>query len=81
MENLNGVYSIFDTVAGVYGPLFEAINERVAIRNYNTVISRVNEDCKADYKLYKLGVFNAKTGDIEVFKPELISEYRSKNKE
>lgn len=78
MDNIIGVYTIYDTVAGIYGPLFESVNERVAIRNYNTVISKVNEECKADYKLYKIGNFNQKTADFEYFKPELISEYRAK---
>ncbi|QXP07849.1 MAG: nonstructural protein [Arizlama microvirus] len=55
------VYSVFDTIAKKYGPLFHAINDLVAVRYYKKIISSV-PGYEKEYNLYHIGSFNDDTG-------------------
>ena len=57
------LYSIFDRVAAEYGPIFEAVNDGVAMRNFNQSVEKA--PAKDDYFLVRLGLRNSITGAIE----------------
>lgn len=50
------MYSIYDKVADDFGPVFEAVNDAVAMRQYNIVCQKV--DYPNDYELVHIGSFN-----------------------
>lgn len=57
------IYSIFDTVAGIFNAPFTQINNATAIRAFtNSVHDSPNKD---DYVLYKLAQLDDNNGDIE----------------
>jgi hypothetical protein len=57
-----GLYSVLDTVAEEYGPLFEAVNENVAKRSFMQLSKKVhNPD---DYVLCQFGIFDTDHGVI-----------------
>ena len=49
------LYSIRDDLAGQWGPVFEAVNDSVALREYARIMSKVDQ--KSDYRLIRLGSF------------------------
>lgn len=50
------IYTIFDKVAKEPGPLFEAVNDQVAVRNVKeNVLSKMPPRLHADYELYRVG--------------------------
>lgn len=59
------VYSIKDDVAQQFGPLFFAINNEVAKREFQRVISTVDQNIRNDYSLWCLGSFDEETGDFD----------------
>lgn len=61
MDKIN-VYSIRDTVAERFGPLFEALNDAVAVRNFKAVISKTMYE--GDFILYKLAEYDSEMGYI-----------------
>lgn len=69
------IFTIYDTVEGLYGEIFLALNENVAIRRFNGVMSQaklVANDCK----LMKLGSYDTETGKITALEnPEFICNY------
>jgi hypothetical protein len=69
------LYSIFDKVAEEFGPLFEAKNDGVALRNYFQLVknSAIDGD---EFVLYKLGevVRNGSDFSIRVFEKEVVNE-------
>lgn len=54
------VYSVYDKVAEEFGPLFEAVNEKVAIRSYLHLLKGTSYP--GDFELKKLGGFDKKKG-------------------
>lgn len=71
---MKGLYSIKDVVAEEFGPVFEAVNNGVAIRNFSNVLKETKYP--EDYELYKLGNYDESTGEIipefyNVEKPKL----------
>lgn len=57
-----GLYSIYDKVACNFGEPFIAINEQVAERRFNFLMTNapmVSTDCQ----LFKIGEFDVETGD------------------
>lgn len=54
--NLMNLYAIFDKVAECSGPIFEAINDGVAMRMARHTLSGVEEE--KDFVLLRLGTFN-----------------------
>lgn len=63
MEQIEGLYSIYDTLAEEHGPVFMARNDNVAGRA--VVQMMVKSDVSVnEYKLFKVGVFNTVTGKV-----------------
>jgi len=56
------LYSINDRVAGEFGPVFQAVNDGVAIRNYKNLLKEAQS--VEDYSLFYLGTFDTQTGDM-----------------
>lgn len=52
IENL---YVIYDKVAERYGPIFEAVNDKVAVRKFCQVSKQWSPDVIGDYVLYVIG--------------------------
>jgi hypothetical protein len=53
------VYTIKDQVAGESGPLFFAKNEKIAIRNFTSLMAK--SPSKDDYTLYEIGQYDPET--------------------
>lgn len=67
-----GIYSVFDSVSGLYGNPFIAVNECVAIRSYMEFVN--NSYSGKDCALYKLGEFDNSVGITVHFEhPEFIT--------
>ena len=60
------VYSVFDKVACVYGPLFQAVNNGIAVRNVVHMLENVKPYDRPSFVLFKMGSFNDETGAIDV---------------
>lgn len=56
------LYSVYDKTADEYGPVFQAVNDGVAKREYNRL--GIPESLKKEYSLHKIGYFDSKTGDV-----------------
>lgn len=61
------LYSLYDSVAEEFGPLFQAKNDDVALRNVIQMFTEMkgkiaNAEC---YHLYYIGDFDNETGKIE----------------
>lgn len=54
------VYTIYDKVAEESGPVFCAVNDGVALRNFKAMLQQQNVSIY-EYKLYCLGSYDAKT--------------------
>lgn len=68
------VYSIRDEKVGFLNPTFEQ-NDEVAMRNFVHAVQNsdtILKSHKSDFKLYKIGVFDTNTGDIQSIVPDLI---------
>ena len=61
------LYSIFDTVAEQYGPLFQAANVDVANRSFKNLIERPENGVTdpSEYELHYIGEFDYESGDLE----------------
>lgn len=64
MDNLVNLYSINDTAANRFGPLFEAVNDQVAARSYLKIVEKVEKQFRGEYVLYRIGQFDSLTGMI-----------------
>lgn len=63
----NNVYSIKDSKIPGYTSLFTAVSDAIAIRQMKNLIDRDAEGYGKftnDYSLYKVGIFDVSTGDI-----------------
>lgn len=60
------LYTVFDCAANEGGPLFQAVNDAVACRQYRQLLKEVNEP--ESYKLYRVG--NYDSDDMEL-KPDV----------
>ena len=69
---MNGVYVIFDSVAQEAGPLFEAPNSGVAIRNFRNLMEKVPGYQRSDYRLYTVGTYDPKTMCLISIEPEEV---------
>lgn len=61
------LYSVYDTVAQEYGPLFEAISDDVAQRSYYELI--VNSRFASEYNLVKKAKYCKVFGEIDTSEP------------
>lgn len=68
-NNLQPIYSIFDSVAGFYSPVFLAQNDGTAIRMMQ---QSIDLNHKSDYGLWRLGTFCPDTAEIVTETPSLI---------
>jgi len=59
------MYSVRDKAAEQFGPIFEAINDAVAVRQFKILLAKVDVRFKEEYMLYKIGSFDKETGNIE----------------
>lgn len=65
------VYSVKDSVAGVFMSPFTSVNDNTAMRRYREMTSQI--DYKQDFDLYKLASFDTATGVVDALKsPELV---------
>lgn len=55
---LMGLYTVYDRVACQCGPLFESVNEAVAIRQYRNLLQSVSPLDRDAYVLYRVGSFD-----------------------
>lgn len=67
-----GVYSIRDTIAEEFGPIFTAKNEGVAIRSFFQLLKGDPATNQADYTLHRLGTWDRDTGKLIAQDPTLI---------
>lgn len=58
------LFSVFDWKAREFGPIFEAKNEDVAIRQFKNMLSSERMLCPEDYSLYCFGEFDREKGEI-----------------
>lgn len=62
------LFSVRDSVADEFGPVFEAKNVGTAIRKYKDLLSqdafKANKD---EFELFRLGTFDHVSGVLEVF--------------
>lgn len=65
MESMFILYSVFDTMAKKFGPVFEAVNDEVAARQYSLMLDKVDKRFKKDYVLYRIGNFDFVSGMLE----------------
>lgn len=64
------IYSIYDSVAGFYSPVFQAENDAHAQRMF---IQSIDLAHKADFALWRLGTFDTDNGTIQETKvPTLV---------
>lgn len=67
-----GVYSIYDSAAGVFTIPTIDISDESAIRNFKKMCSEAGSMMNfkpTDFSLYVVGAFNAETGSIEPLSP------------
>ncbi|AXL14638.1 nonstructural protein [Microviridae sp.] len=65
------IYSIFDSVGGFYSPVFQAENDKHAIRMFSEAFA--DRSHLADYTLWKLGTFDPDKGHLKTRKePSLV---------
>lgn len=57
------LYSVCDTVAEEFGPIFSCKNDEVAKRAFNDLIK--DSPSPLDYALYYLGIFDSDVGFID----------------
>lgn len=67
MKNL---YSVYDRVAEIYGPLNEFINDNVAIRSFRESCEMVSgfKEHAGDLELHRIGTFNETSGTFNMDK-------------
>lgn len=63
MNKLVTYYSVCDSVAGQFGPMFPAVNDGVAKRMFRSLLSEV--DNLKEFELWQVGDFNQETGEFD----------------
>jgi len=64
------LYVIHDRVAGEYGPIYQAVNDGVAKRQFLHYVKDTVD--QADYRLYTVGDYDTVTADIIVKTPSQV---------
>lgn len=70
MEQIESLYSVYDTMAEEFGPVFMARNDQVAKRAVINMMVK-SEASANEFQLYKVGVFNTTTGSVMADKKEV----------
>lgn len=52
------VYTVYDEVAEESGPLYEAVNDSVALRKFRQLLQQVSPTDQDAFKLYYLGSYD-----------------------
>lgn len=68
MKNL---YTIYDVLAEEAGPIFEAVNDKVALRAYGQLLADVPVDSRSTFQLLDIGMRNP-DGSISSYTPKVI---------
>lgn len=58
------LYSIYDEACKEFGPLFQAVNDQVAIRQHKMMLLKVQPEFRNEFKLYFMGWIDATSGKI-----------------
>jgi len=66
------LYVINDNIALESGPVFEAKNDAVAMRNYQQLVLKTAGIQPGDFSLYRVGEINHETNIVTSTYPELI---------
>lgn len=61
------LYTVYDHVAEVHGPVFEQPNDRSAVRNLERMLVTDKSKLPSDYSVRCIGEFFPDTGRIQVF--------------
>lgn len=62
----NGLYVVYDNVAKESGPIFQAKNDDVAVRNFSRMLSDEKVLNPADYNLIRLGWHDTESCDLKI---------------
>lgn len=54
-------YSVYDLVAGEFGPIFQAKNNEVAKRSFGMIMQTVDPSARDGYSLFIVGEFDVET--------------------
>lgn len=57
-EKKRYLYTILDVLAEECGPVFEAVSDPVAARQFRRIMEPVSMDMRSDYKLYRVAEFD-----------------------
>jgi len=68
----HGVYVIYDKVAEDSGPMFEAVNNGVALRQACNVLKPLPPILIDDYQLVKIGEYDTREMQIYIIPPEIV---------
>jgi len=72
MKSLKPMYSIYDSVAGFYSPVFHAQNDNHAVRMFS---QSIDLNHKPDFTLWLIGQFDDENGHIYDYRePTLIEK-------
>ena len=64
------LYVVYDRLAEESGPIYQAVNDGVALRQYNNLLQ--NCTCKEDYDCVCIGEFDTQTMSISLIGPKSI---------
>lgn len=84
LEEINrpmNIYSIYDVASEMHSPIFEAVNDRTALREVRALIEKMDETSKRDFKLFYVGITNKRTGVIDQDDIREVTESTVFNKE
>lgn len=66
------VYSVKDTVANEFGPIWQAVNDGVAKRQFRHILDSTKGVRFDDFELWRLAEFYKDSGEIVVDKPQVV---------
>lgn len=67
MNSVQHVYTVYDKVANLFGPLFEAVNDGVAIRQFRQILKTIDPNSQGDFILRCIGQFDhAENGQFKI---------------
>ncbi len=57
-------YSVYDLVAGEFGPLFQAKNDEVAKRSFGMIMRTIDPSARDGYSLFLIGEFDIENAEF-----------------
>lgn len=73
------LYTILDTVAEDFGPIFQAPNHATARRNYKNLLVSVPGTIKEDYQLFHIGYFDTSLGIMTQREPKELVDTKERS--